>query len=883
MINNSFPFTVVEKRVVSHLNSELDFESVVIHIVELNTTIITVYRSPQGDVSVFLKSFEESLRILHKPGLIMFVCGDFNIHFDRRNDREFLQLSDIFNSFSFRALISSVTRPSVTGGSCIDNILTNIEPHLVLAEVVPSCLSDHEAQLVTAVIQRATSTKGCNSPPFRVFSEKNINFFSELLSSIDWDSVFLPHDINDQCALFLSKVSSCFSLAFPLVTSGRKKHRKPGWLTEEVVMARERLKDLYILQRDFPSELHRLMYKVNKKNYQQLISSLRASHVEGRLNKSKNVAKTVWSIVSENSGKHQAGKKHIHELQHNGVSASDPHENAEIFNSFFTSVPMTNSGRGVNHCTNSSSKIKSCPASFFTIPASSSEMFKTISSLKPSSSPDVFDMSPSVIRQVALPLSAPLTKLFNNSVLQGEFPSDMKLSKVIPVFKKGSKSSPQHYRPISILPTISKVFERLMQVRLTDFLLRNSIINDTQFGFIPSKSTNDAITQFSKYVFSHLNNQNHVSGVFCDLSRAFDTVNHLKLLQKLELYGIRGCPLQWFRSYLSNRYQSVQVTNSFGTANSDFVEVSMGVPQGSILGPLLFVLYMNDFSTCVPEARVTQYADDTTVIVQADSPLALNLQLNLVINKINSWLISNDLYLNVNKTSILHFRSQSVSVGVGVTLHDDVIDEVDSVCFLGVQLDTRFTWRQHVEALCSKLNSILFSLRCLSDFLNSSALKMVYHGYFASVMSYGILSWGTASASILHRVFKLQKRAIRLVFGLGGLESCREVFLRERILTLPSIFIYSVSVFTFKHIQDFPTHTHMYPTRNKNSLIVPQHSNNMFRKSIEYLGPTIYNRLPDYLKTSLSLAAFKNKLKDFLIKNSFYSLSEFLCPNQPYK
>lgn len=883
LVNKSFPFTVVEKQSISHLNAELDFESVCIHIKELNITIVTVYRSPQGDFSAFLNSLEELLGILVRPGLKIIVCGDFNIFFDRQWDRQFLMVSDVLSSFSIRALFSSVTRPSVFGGSCIDNILTNIENQNLLAEAVSSCLSDHEAQMVSVVLQQSKSSGKGNLVSFRNFSEKNISFFNDLLLSVNWDDVFTSEDIDKQFSVFLYKLSSSFNVAFPLITkSSSNKHSKPTWLTEEVVWTRERLKDLYIIQRDFPSDHHRSLYKDSKKKYQKLISSLKSSHAADRLKNSKNVSKTVWQIVSDNTGKDHASQKHIQELLDGGVIANDPQQIAGIFNKAFTSPSLNQFNTGIGkHCFSNSSKVTDCPKSFFIAPADSLEMYKTISSLKPSSSSDIFEMSPSVIRQVALPLCVPLTQLFNNSVLQGKVPSDMKLSKVIPIFKKGSRSSPQQYRPISILPTISKVFERLIHVRLTDFLLKNSVLSDTQFGFVPSKCTTDAISQFSKHVFSQLNNHNYVSGIFCDLSRAFDTVNHLTLLNKLEHYGIRGSPLEWFRSYLCSRYQRVQVTNSLGTAHSEFLEVSRGVPQGSILGPLLFVLYMNDLYSCVPEARVIQYADDTSLVVHAKSPISLGIQLNSVFKKINSWFVSNGLYLNVEKTSILHFRTQNGKINFGVSLDEVDIIEANSVCFLGVHMDVRFSWKQHIDNLCSKLNCILFSLRCLKNVLDSDTLKIVYHGYFSSVMSYGVMSWGTASTFHVQRVFKLQKRAIRLMFGLGGRESCREVFLRERILTLPSVFIYSVSIFTFKHIQDFSTPSHLYPTRNKNNLVLPQHQTNMFRKSIDYLGPVIYNRLPDYIKASPSLQSIKNRLKDFLIENTFYSVTEFLNPTQP--
>lgn len=196
-------------------------------------------------------------------------------------------------------------------------------------------------------------------------------------------------------------------------------------------------------------------------------------------------------------------------------------------------------------------------------------------------------------------------------------------------------------------------------------------------------------------------------------------------------------------------------------------------------------------------------------------------------------------------------------------------------CFLGITMDSGLSWSNHIDNLCLKLNKSLFSLRYLSEFLNMNTLKIVYYGYFVSLLNYGIIFWGAASMSSVCRVFKLQKKAIRLIYGVRSRESCREVFLRERLMTLPSLFIYSVSVYTYRNPHLFSTGTHHYTTRNKNNLLIPIHHSNKFRKSIEYLGPTILNNLPNTIKICNSLNIFQKHLKTFLISKVFYSVDEF--------
>ncbi|KAG8258144.1 hypothetical protein J6590_108468 [Homalodisca vitripennis] len=264
----------------------------------------------------------------------------------------------------------------------------------------------------------------------------------------------------------------------------------------------------------------------------------------------------------------------------------------------------------------------------------------------------------------------------------------------------------------------------------------------------------------------------------------------------MEMYGVRGIPLEWFRSYLSGRSQFVEITNKGGRGRSALLPVKVGVPQGSILGPLLFNIYVNDLNSSV-RGHLVQYADDTSVLIQADTAQSLSTELAFSLKSLSSWFSANYLFLNPEKTSIVHFRPHKNESAL-VTLLDNIpIEHSSTVCFLGLHIDSRFDWSNHISHVCQRLGASIYSLRYLTSFLSRDTVRLVYFGYFVPILTYGLIFWGTASGKLINRVFKLQKKAVRLMCGLGHRESCREVFPRESLMTLPSLRLPHLHLRTF--------------------------------------------------------------------------------------
>jgi len=462
-----------------------------------------------------------------------------------------------------------------------------------------------------------------------------------------------------------------------------------------------------------------------------------------------------------------------------------------------------------------------------------------------------------------------LTYLINESFTSGTFPSVFKITKIIPVFKKGKKSDVNNYRPISIQCTFSKVLEKLMYVRLLDHLNKYNIIVPEQYGFKAKVSTTKAILDFVKHIITNLENNESALAVFDDLRNAFGKVDRIILREKLIMYGVRGVALDWFDSYLSDRWQYVDVSGFI----SNLVESIVGLLQGSILAPILFVIYINDMPRCNPLVIREIYVDDVAWLFGGPKD-GLQAMVSLTTETFIEWLALNNMSLNTEKTFFMQFLTKNKKAQ-SITLSDFGIHECSTVKYLGLVIDNTLSWSPHISLLCNKLSRISFTLRTLYPLLQPEALMLVYHGYFSAVMTYGIEAWGGSPHAV--RVFLEQKRAVRIVNGMVPRTSCRGVFKSLKILTLASLYIYKLISITVRDLQNIRTvgEGHRFPTRHGHELRTPKHRLALMESEASFAGIVLYNNLPQEIKCCNNKLLLK-KLKSFLLDKEFYSVDEYI-------
>lgn len=479
-----------------------------------------------------------------------------------------------------------------------------------------------------------------------------------------------------------------------------------------------------------------------------------------------------------------------------------------------------------------------------------------------------------VVKQLPISVLEIISDIVNSSFIEGIFPDTLKLALVIPIDKGGNVKSPANFRPISLLSVFSKIVETLVKVRLTGFLDKYNIISASQFGFQSKKSTGAAIYSFLEKVYSGLNDKKFTTAVFCDLAKAFDCVNHDILLNKLEYYGIRGVTLRWFKSYLSGREQTVQVPgDGEGTVRSDNRNIANGVPQGSVLGPLLFLLYINDLSNLQISGSFTMFADDTSICWTDEDPTLLELKINKDLSLISQWFDANRLVLNVDKTKFMTFNK---NLALSLTVNNSTVLRVSDYRFLGVMLDQNLKWDNHIDKLTKSLASAVFALRTVSQELDDGHIsRQVYYALFESHLRYGSMFWGFGTAGRLHSIFLMQKRAIRVICKANRIAHCKPLFKSLKILTLYDLVIYECVTSLHNMYLGRSECSHEYPTRNRNAVRVPQSHLRLTMETVFHAGKVWYNAIP-YGVRQLSSGKFKSKIKKILISSANYSFDEFL-------
>lgn len=428
--------------------------------------------------------------------------------------------------------------------------------------------------------------------------------------------------------------------------------------------------------------------------------------------------------------------------------------------------------------------------------------------------------------------------------------------------KKGPDSEPSNYRPISIIPVVAKVFERALKNRIVSFLESEGLFCSAQYGFRKSLSTTSAIAKVMSIITEGFNKGEYVGALFCDLTKAFDCVNIGILLDKLALYGFGSKALSLMESYVHGRKQAVYHNG----VKSELLDVKNGVPQGSVLGPILFLIYVNDLVNFSAGVESVLFADDTTLVARDFRLDSLSERLREVLRSASGWFAANYLTLNPSKTVQMCF-----------TLRDVEDSEYKKqVAFLGVKLDSKLTWANHTEHLIRVVAPYIYALRNLVPLVSGKVARSVYFATVQSRLTYSILTWGHCSS--VTRIFAMQRRAVRVIDHLGYREDCRGSFTRLGIMTIPSYYAFECLAYVREHVSDYVIHCQVntHNTRNNGNIVLDFNRVNKARMGTNHYGPMLFNKLPVAIR-SLPLATFRLKIKRFLIDRAFYTYDEVLA------
>ena len=558
------------------------------------------------------------------------------------------------------------------------------------------------------------------------------------------------------------------------------------------------------LYRNYLSHLTKakeMKYKQYKNKLNHVIKIAKKNYYEEQLMKYKNDSKSLWQTLNEIINKHKNHKKFPNMFNGSlpGEKISDPHKIADKFNEYFINVGpgLAKNIPNISNKTFNTYLIGKNKNSFFLKPTTICEIEDTINELNCKKSAGFDGIKAKMIKLIAKEISIPLTHIFNLTFQTGTIPDNLKKALVTPIYKTNDQNEFKNYRPISVLTCFSKILEKLVCKRLMNFIEKHKILTESQFGFRKNRSTELAIMELTEKISRAIDKGEYTIGIFLDLSKAFDTIDHRILVQKLEHYGIRGITQKWFQDYLNNRKQVVKYNQ---TRSSEMI-IKSGVPQGSILGPILFLLYINDIENSSKLLSFILFADDTNIFYSHKCLKSLNEIIQTEINNITDWLNVNKLSLNVSKTKFMLFKSinKRPKQKISISMNDKNIEQVRELTFLGIVMDECLTWNHHIMKISKKLIRASGIIAKVRHFVNRNTIKLIYYALVYPYLTYGNLIWGYTYKTKIDKIMKIQKKIVRLMLFRSYLEHKKELFEELSILDIFKINNYLTAIFMFRY------------------------------------------------------------------------------------
>ena len=837
-------------------------ESCVVELVFDKTVLVifAVYKSCNSSTEQFNRIFSESLNNEYFKNKNIVVLGDMNLNLLNLDDAGVREFVCTMQSLKFLPCLTRPTRYPNLSQNCslIDHIWINTLDHFQ-SGIITYELTDH---LPTFLCLPFLNREDSCSKIKIVFRNHNTNFINNFLTRLeyfDWREILLENDVHLKWSKFSETVNFIYTDTFPLLTKyiSKKRLNKP-WLSSGILKS-VRTKAYYfklvktgrfsqIRYRSFCNILDSVIRKAKKEYFNRSFKMFEKDP--------RNTWKLLRNLFSSKS------KSSIDHIMDGNVPITGNSNISNTFNNYFSNI-----------ASNLDSQIPSCnfsPLSFlpsslnqsmFLSPVSISEVKAVISNIKITKSGT--ENIPSFLVKLSSEILSPIiTELINHSFSNGVFPNCLKIAHIIPIHKNGDVNQLNNYRPIAILPLLSKIIEKTFAARLLNFAQKNNLLSSDQFGFLKGKNTSQAILKLVEDTYDSFDNKNNLISVFIDFRKAFDTVNHKILLDKLKSYGIRGLTNKFLESYLVDRLQCV----NFNSFKSNINKINIGVPQGSVLGPLLFLFYINDLSYVSNELSTVLFADDTTLYASGKNFSDVNRIVNMEFIKIKNWTYANRLSLNLDKTIVMSFTLNKNVPNPEIFFEGNSFAVTNQTKFLGIIIDDQLKFSNHLQIVSLKLSKNVGIIYRLKTCIPQKVLIQLYYSLVYPYLSYCVNIWGSTYDAHVKPIEILQKKIVRLITNSSYYAHTTPLFRELNILKLCDIYKFHAALFMFDKIHSSTTvPRHSYSTRFNSDTRSAFHRLTVTQHSLSFTAPKIWNDIPLAIRNIKKLKPFKKNLKQFFI------------------
>ena len=816
-----------------------------------------LYRNPAERMDWHAR-FNDLMEAVNLKANEIIVLGDFNLDLMKPNYR----WTQLYENLGLILLNNKPTRITNTSETLIDHIYVNAMQNIIEICTTPCGCSDHYSISITWCKKGIKIPKiGHKIINYRSYAKFDEDAYLNDLNIAPLQNVFGFTDPDEAMEYWQKTFLEVFNRHAPMKTQRVKHSIKPPWLTKEIENEM-RIRDKLIKTKKF-TEFKKQRNKVTK-----LIRQSKKSYFQNMLNKNpKTDSKTIWSAINRLTKSNS---------NNSGIPKS---LSPDALNNHFVDIAKF-TVKCDRSCNNELKLLKDyCLARnirtdlkipFLTV----SEVYFYLIHLKQTKSRGLDNIDGKILKLSAPIIADSLTYIYNLSIAKEYYPTVLKQAKVIPLYKSGNKADPTNYRPISIVSVLSKPLEQHINKHLLTHVTHNKLLHSSQSGFRKNHSCHTALILLVDKWLENINESKFSGVIFADFAKAFDVIDHKLLLTKLAVYKVSQSAIQYIRSFLSNRKQAVCCNNLM----SDYLLQDSGVPQGSVLGPLLFSLYINDLPLYINNATCELFADDTSIHSSHSQLTQLSINLQENVNQIVDWSELNHMSLNPNKTKYMVVASRQKRQAQHthmppIYIASSKIDEVDSHKLLGITIDKNMTWGPHIDQLCKQISQKVFQLSKIKHFLDLEARKQFFHAHIQSMIDYASTLYDTASENIMKPLIGAHKKALKIVL-LKSSSPISEDYRKLNILPLNTKLKYNKAVTMYRIMnnlaperlkENFPINQSRYT--NAINILKPQ--TDIFKSSLKFSGAELWNSL---LKVSNinnnSLLSFKRSYKILLMQNT---------------